>query len=190
MDLLYDQEETLSTEIKFTTTKLAFAEEIQKQMLLAGTDKANAAKHYYKIANGLYNITYYGHAWKLVQYNRSGSDGYYIPDNATDFQKEYYGCYSALQYFKKAMDASADNNFKARCLFMMAKCSQKQVQKPQYASFNYSWDKLDAAEKAYWPKFTNNIYFPDFIKKYSKTPFYKEAYSSCSYLSDFVKKKS
>lgn len=88
------------------------------------------------------------------------------------------------------MDASADNNFKARCLFMMAKCSQKQVQKTPYFSFNYSWDKLDAAEKAYWPKFTNNIYFPDLIKKYSKTPFYKEAHNSCSYLSDFVKKKS
>lgn len=190
VDLLYDQEETLSTEAKFVTNKLAFAEEMQKQLLLVGTDKVNAAKHYYKIANGLCNMTYYGHAWKLVQYDRSGSDGYSIPDNATDFQKEYYGCYSALKYFKKAMDASADNNFKARCLFMMAKCSQKQIQKPQYAAFNYSWDKLDAAEKAYWPTFTNNKYFPELIKQYSKTSFYKEAFNSCSYLSDFVKKKS
>ena len=190
VDLLYDQEETLSTETKFVTNKLAFAEEMQKQLLLVGTDKVNAAKHYYKIANGMYNMTYYGYAWKLVQYDRSGSDGYSIPDNATDFQKEYYGCYSALQYFKKAMDASADNNFKARCLFMMGKCSQKQIQKPQYAAFNYSWDKLDAAEKAYWPTFTNNKYFPELIKQYSKTSFYKEAFNSCSYLSDFVKKKS
>ena len=88
------------------------------------------------------------------------------------------------------MDVSADNNFKARCLFMMGKCSQKQIQKPQYAAFNYSWDKLDAAEKAYWPTFTNNKYFPELIKQYSKTSFYKEAFNSCSYLSDFVKTKS
>jgi hypothetical protein len=53
--------------------------------------------------------------------------------------------------------------FKARCLFMMAKCSQKQIQKPQYFSFNYNWNKLDAAEKVYWPKFTSNIYFPELV---------------------------
>jgi hypothetical protein len=189
VDLLYDQEEALPSEIKFITTKLAFAEEMQKQLLLTVSDKANAAKHYYKIANGMYNITYYGHAWKLVQYDRSGSDGYYIPDNATSFQKEYYGCYSALQYFKKAMEASASDNFKARCLFMMAKCSQKQVQKPGYASFNYDWAKLNTAEKAYWPRFTENIYFPQLIKQYSKTVFYQEVFNSCSYLSDFVAAK-
>ena len=73
-DLLYDQEEPLASEAKFVTTKVAFAEEMQKQMLLTVTDKANAAKHFYQLANGLYNITYYGHAWQLVQYNRSGSD--------------------------------------------------------------------------------------------------------------------
>ena len=55
--------------------------------------------------------------------SRSGIDGYSIPAGATSFQKEYYGCYSAFEYFKKAMEASANNNFKARCLFMMAKCS-------------------------------------------------------------------
>lgn len=100
-DLLYDQEESLPTEIKFTTTKLVFAEEMQKQMLLAGTNKANAAKHYYKIVSGLYNITYYGHAWKLVQYDRSGSDGYYITDNATDFQKKFMVAIAPYNILKK-----------------------------------------------------------------------------------------
>ena len=73
-DLLYDQEEPLASEAKFVTTKVPFAEEMQKQMLLTVTDKANAAKHFYQLANGLYHITNYGHAWQLVQYNRSGSD--------------------------------------------------------------------------------------------------------------------
>ena len=188
-DLLYDQEEQLPSEANFRTDKLAFAETMLQLQKLTETDKVNAAKNYYKIATALYNITYYGHAWKLVDYYRSGSDGYAIPKNATPFQKEYYGCYSALNYFEKAMNASSDKNFKARCLFMMAKCSQKQVQRPRYIDFNYNYDQLDMAEKAYWPKFKDNKYFPQLIKDYSATPFYKQAYNSCSYLRDFVKRK-
>ena len=100
---------------------------MQRLQKISETDKPNAAKYLYKMANGFYNMTYYGHAWKMVQYYRSGSDGYYIPNDATNFQKEYYGCFKAIAYFEKAMAASTDKNFKARCLFMMAKCSQKTI---------------------------------------------------------------
>ncbi len=189
IDLLYDREEALPAEAKFSTTKLAFAEEMLRLQKLAATDKVNASKYLYKMALGYYNMTYYGHAWKLVQYYRSGSDGYYIPDNATTFQKEYYGCYTAQNYFEKALNSSTDKNFKARCLFMMAKCSQKIVHQPQYSEYNTNYDKYDAAEKDYFIQFKNNKYFPQFIKEYGNTPFYKEAYNSCSYLRDFVKKK-
>jgi hypothetical protein len=189
IDLLYDREEALPAEAKFTTTKLAFADEMLRLQKLAETDKANAAKHLYKMATGFYNMTYYGHAWKLVQYYRSGSDGYYIPNDATAFQKEYYGCFKAKEYFEKAMTASTDKNFKARCLFMMAKCTQKQLHRPQYDEYASNYDKMDAAEQKYFWDFKRNKYFPQFIKEYSTTPFYKEAYNSCSYLRDFVKKK-
>lgn len=189
VDLLYDQEEQLATELNFTTNKLAFAETMQTLTQKASTDKGNAAKHYYKIANGMYNITYYGHTWELVDYSRSGSDGYNIPKDATAFQKEYYGCFSAHDFFKKAMDASTDKNFKGRCLFMMAKCKQKQVQKPGYSSFNYNYDAMEKAEKAYLPMFVNNQYFPQLVKEYGKTVFFEEAYNSCSYLRDYVNRE-
>jgi hypothetical protein len=190
-NLLYDREERLPSEAKFSTTKLAFALEMQDLLKKAGTDKANADNHYYKYALGLYNMTYYGHAWQLVEYYRSGSDGYYIPKDATGFQKEYYGCFGAEAYFKKAMEASSDKNFKARCLFMMAKCNQKRVRRPQYEDFTGtdSWDKYDAANKNYWPQFKYNQYFPQLVKEYGSTPFFKEAMNSCSYLSDYVRRK-
>lgn len=185
IDLLYDQEEGLAAEVKFTSTKLAFAEEMQRLQKLSETDKANAAKHLYKMALGFYNMTYYGHAWKLTQYYRSGSDGYYIPENATAFTKEYYGCFKAHNYFKKAMDAGIDKNFKARCLFMMAKCSQKQIHQPQYNEYGSSYSKYEAAEAGYLKLFKNNIYFPQLKKEYGTTKFYDEAFNSCSYLRDF-----
>ena len=130
IDLVFDREAQLTGKSKFITNKLAFAETMLQLNQQAATDKTNAGKYYYKIANGIYNMTYDGHDWELVQYYRSGSDGYTIPKNATAFQKEYYGCFAAHDYFEKAMNASLDKNFKARCLFMMAKCSQKQVAKP------------------------------------------------------------
>ncbi len=190
IELLYDREEALPAEQKFTTTKMAFAREMQKLLQLANTDKANTAKHYYKYALGLYNMTYYGHAWQLVQYYRSGSDGYVIPKDGSAFMKEYYGCFSAQEYFKKAMEASADKNFKARCLFMMAKCSQKQVKRPQYGDFtgDKSYELYEAADKAYFPRFKNNVYFTEFVQQYKTTPFYKEAFNSCSYLRDFIRR--
>jgi len=134
-------------------------------------------------------MTYYGHAWRLVQYGRSGSDGYYIPNDATGFQKEYYGCFKAKEYFEKAMNTSSDKNFKARCLFMMAKCVQKNIRQPQYGDFGDQYIKYDAAKDDYFNLFKTNKYFPQLVKEYSNTAFYKEAYNSCSYLRDFVNKK-
>lgn len=189
IELLYDQEERLSFD-KVKTTKLAFATEMKRLDGLSKTDKVNAAKHLYKMGLGFYNTTYYGYTWELVEYSRSGSDGYYIPEGANNFKKNYYGCYNAHDYFKMAMDKSTDANFKAKCLFMMAKCAQKQVRRPQYSDFGYNtYEKYEEAEKEFWPKFKNNRYFPQLVQQYGKTLFYEEAYSTCSFLSDFVEKK-
>lgn len=188
IDLLYDREEPLPLDKKFTITKLAFAQQMLSLEKTAMLDRT-AAQVYYKLALGMYNITYYGHTWEMVQYARSGSDGYAIPKDATGFQKEYYGVFKAHDFFEKAMNTSTDKNFKARCLFMMAKCAQKQIQQPQYSEYSINWDAYDVALKSYWPVFRNNKYFPQLVKEYGHTLFYKSAFSSCSYLRDFVKKK-
>ncbi|MEJ7587493.1 MAG: tetratricopeptide repeat protein [Ferruginibacter sp.] len=189
-DLLYDQEEPLKSESAFTTNKIAFAETMLRLMQQVATDKGNAGKYFYKIATALYNMTYYGHTWELVQYDRSGSDGYRIPKDANSFYKEYYGCFAAHDYFEKAMIASGDKNFKARCLFMMAKCSQKQIPGPSHTELNYNWDAIGAAQNIYWAKFRDNRYFTELKKEYSNTVFYKEAYNSCSFLRDYIEKKN
>ncbi len=185
IDLLYDQEEKLSAK-EMTTTKLEFAKEMLRLENLLKTDEANAAKYYYKMALGMYNITYYGHAWELVAYYRSGSDGYSIPKDANSFQKEYYGCYKAHDYFKKAMDASSNKEVKARALFMMAKCSQKLEQQPDYGD-SYDYTTYENSMKKYVISFKNNKYFPELVKTYKQTAFYNEAFNTCSYLRDFVK---
>jgi hypothetical protein len=184
IELLYDQEAKLAGD-QIKTSKLAFAKEMLRLQGLAKAGKAKSADYLYKMALGYYNTTYYGYAWELVEYYRSGVDGYYIPGDPTEFQKNYYGAYKAHDYFKKAMEASGNKELKAKCLFMMAKCAQKQIRRPQYEDFGYNWDQYDAVRKNYYSDFMNNKYFPQFQKDYSGTAFYREAFNTCSYLRDF-----
>lgn len=190
IELLYDQDRAFEPETG-TMSKLEFAREMLRLQNLLTTDKANASTYYYKMALGLYNITYYGHSWELVQYYRTGDDGYSIPLDANKAQREYYGCFTAHDYFKKAKELSNDKNFKAKCLFMMAKCAQKQLRMPKYSDPENAAQTIPGYETgdSYNRKFTHSKYFPEFVRDYGNTKFFKEAYNSCSYLRDFIKKK-
>ncbi|MEO5968273.1 MAG: hypothetical protein ABIP68_09280, partial [Ferruginibacter sp.] len=192
IDLLYDREEYLPGN-NSTTSKLNFAKEMLKLNTEAELSKKPNAGVLYKMALGFYNTTYYGYAWELVEYNRSGSM-YSLPAKLiSDFEKDYYSCFTAHNYFEMAMNASTNKNFKARCLFMMAKCRQKQVVFPSYHDYKNSYSGYDDAFKIANNSFERSVYFDKLVKEYGKTTFYKEAYNSCSYLRDFVgekKKKS
>jgi len=190
--LLIDNQENAfpSDEGKFD--KLSFAVQMKSLTEKQRTGTATAAE-LFKLASGVYNMTYYGRAWETVEYYRSGVDGYHIPNNASPFTREYYGAFRAGELYQRAMRAATDGNFRAKCLFMMAKCTQKQIRQPQWDDFrdstnNTDYDKYNDAEKKYETEFQNNKFFPQLIKEYGGTAFYKEAYSTCSYLRDFVKR--
>lgn len=186
-DLLYDREEVFSDET-VTTTKLEFAREMLRLQELSSVKSKNQAAYLYKMALGLYNMSYYGYAWELVEYFRSGTDGYFIPEDADYFKREYYGVFAAHDTFKHAMEASKDKEFKARCLFMMAKCAQKQTQQPQY-NWRAEYDTYNDAYKLYSTEFKMNVHFPQLVADFGKTRFYLEAYNTCSYLRDFVQRE-
>lgn len=184
--LLKDNQDSVYSFDKGKFDKLSFLKEMNslEEKEKQGT---TSATELFKSATGYYNMTYYGRAWQMVKYGRSGAEGYYIPKNATAFQKEYYGCFTAETYFKKAMNASTDPDFKSRCLFMIAKCSQKQVPRPQYQDFSNNYPAMELAEKKYLLLFKYNKYFPQLVKDYGNTQFYKQAFNTCSYLKDFVR---
>lgn len=187
IELLYDQESYLPNE-QVSTTKLEFAREMLRLQELSRVKSKNRSAHLYKMGLGLYNMSYYGYAWELAAYFRSGSDGYFIPDGADQFTREYYGVFAAHKTFEDAMKATNDKEMKARCLFMMAKCAQKQIQQPQY-NWKADYSDYSHAMKLYYAEFQMNRHFPELVSKYSKTRFYTEAYNSCSYLRDFVQQQ-
>ena len=85
------------------------------------------------------------------------------------------------------MEAASDPELKAKCMFMMARCSQKQLHQPQYGEHR-NYDEYERKTKDYYLDFMNNKYYSSLKSLYGNTDFYKDAVTRCSYLRDFVQK--
>ncbi|MDB5150226.1 MAG: hypothetical protein JWQ57_4246, partial [Mucilaginibacter sp.] len=161
-------------------TKLMFARAMQKLQQQVKSDHKNAARFYYKMAVGLYNTSFYGNANYLIAYTWQARD--YGRVSKLNYDNDYMRAANAERCFVKARSLSTDPEFKARCTFMAAKCSQKQViYTSDYSSKNYTKQVDD-----YDRKVRNNPYFAQLKQGYSKTAFYKAAVDECSYLRDFL----
>jgi hypothetical protein len=145
-------------------------------------DPANTASYCYKLGAGLYNTSTYGNAWYLISYNWSSED--FGREKENYFDDDYVKALNAEKYFIKAAQLSKTNEFKARCLFMAAKCRQKQAVRPSWGAQNFS--ELNAN---YMDQIKSSPYFEELKKHYSKTVFYKKAVSECSYLKDYIRVK-
>lgn len=130
---------------------------------------------YYQYATGLFSISYYGHAYQFSVDYRPSTWWYEPAHENSPFLKQYFGCYRAEEYYKKAAETSTDKEFKAKALFMAARCAQKHM-----GPNDDGW---------YMTATHENPYFPSLVKDYSNTAFYKEIIGQCGYLRDFVKTK-
>lgn len=136
--------------------------------------KPAPAKVYYEYASALFNLSYYGRTWYFLKSYRPTWMWYTTGCDGDAFLKQYFGCYEAESYYLKAAEASTDKEFKARCLFLAARCSQKHT--PE-----------NADDDKYITALVHNRYFPLLAGSYGQTEFYREALGQCSYLRDYVK---
>lgn len=165
--------------------KLSFAAKMSalQQRMNANPKDAKAAFEY---ASGLYNMSYYGKAHNLYTYYRGTSDGnaYYETKQRkvmTGADREFYGAYAAEKYFMQAYANSESAEFKAKCLWMAAKCWQKRCPEPGEKDYNSN------APDPYYVYSLTSPYFKRLKDSYSKTRFYKEAANTCGYLKDYLK---
>lgn len=145
-------------------SQLAFAQRMQQLHQLANTDSKNSAENYFLLANGYYNMTHFGNARILksgLPYYTSDS---YFEDNANSLN--YYNCDKAAYYYRMAADATNSREFKARCLFMAAKCALNTT----YLGGSEK-DKVDLYCKL--------------KRDFTDTKYLKEVLKECSYLRDF-----
>lgn len=173
-----DQQEPEKEDSVKLYSKLMFAEEMNKLQATLRTEPRNAeAAFQYGMA--LYNITYYGKAWFATTYDRTGIDEQAYNAKEGD---EYYGAFEAEKYFIRSYENAKNRELKAKAIFMAAKCWQKREHPDLGGSHR------GAYEQSYYYESLQSPYFLQ-LMQYKQTKFYKEAFNTCSYLRDYVKKQ-
>jgi hypothetical protein len=162
-------------EQKVTYTQRSFIEKMDYYRLRAISHPKEAANCYFMLANGFYNATYFGnarmfYATPLIDF---GSYAYWYRD-FSGINPLVLDCQTALSYYLKAMDASTDKEFKAKCCFMAAKCEQNAL----FISGQLGSDEDFRAGK----------YFAMLKSDYRKTDYYKEVIEECKYFNAYARK--
>lgn len=172
-----------------TYNKLTFARKMAELQQTLEKDPANG-RAAYQYANGLYSMSYYGKGHHAYDYYRTVSDDYDLsyynfPNRArlAAYQQDHYTLLTPQKYYIMAFENSTDREVKARCLFMAAKCWQKNCPIPAKNKGAFYGD-----ERVYYRNTFANPYLLQLKSSFSDTRFYASARGTCTYFADFVKK--
>jgi len=135
------------------------------------------------LGNAFYNITHFGNARLFYEGNIAGSGS--TPDFfRTPIRDMITNCSLAKTYYEKAFVAAKNNEQKAKCQYMIAKCERNDYYNKKYYSLNLStWDIQDDQ--------TNFIAWQGFQKlkaNYAKTKYYQEVINECGYFKTYAHK--
>jgi hypothetical protein len=157
-------------------TKPQIVAEMLKLQYDIKANRSESPQYYYKMGLGLYNMSYFGYAWNVVDYFRSGSSlKAERLENASDRMKhplfpngnrENVDLSKALGYFEKAITLSTDKELSARATFMAARCEQKMSHVTKTAN--------------------KRKYFALLKTKYKDTQYYDKVIESCKYFKYYV----
>lgn len=154
----------------------SFIEKMLEYEQKAEQDPKKAAEYYFLMANGYYNITYFGNSryfYSSPLYERSDVYFYWHESIKPD---AIFDCSKAEEYYVKAMNLSGSKEFKAKCAFMAAKCEQNAffVQQEQSSDID----------------FRAGNYFKMLKENFSTTKYYKEVIKECGYFRTYLNGKS
>ncbi len=184
---------------------------IQLKKIGMGTDE-KAAQANQLIGNLLYNTSVLGYFREVfvMDVDNANSPKYHFYNSDEPNFQYYYKNFTdrsaiepdnfdlAIEYYKKAMAISKDQEQKARILFQMASAEQgKYYQYQETQSFDLKYDDPDYDRKQ--TEYNNALtqtknqkyrtYFAELKKNYSNTQTSKSLQGSCSYYDYFMKKQ-
>ncbi len=176
--------------------KLALTQLLLDYEYRAKTDMENAPKYYYRLGAAYYNMSYYGHSYNVIDYNRTSYSWSDSPDEHNDQNekpnynpyglafgnKEFTDVSKALFFFDKCKELTTDDELAARASFMAAKCELAAFY--QDKEYKYGFWKNEIPELP--EKYRN--YYDLLINKYSDTEFFQEALSECKFFRYYVEK--
>ena len=156
-------------------TKLSFAERMLELEKLIIKDSLNSV-YYFQLANGYYNMTFFGNSWMILDYYRV------ISNTGGDLTNNFYDCSRALENYEKVMSITKNKELAAKACFMASKCEQNKF----YFDAGY-YDRDDRNLNTWKTQDKYRKYFTILAETYSKTKFYKEAIKECKFFNNFIK---
>ena len=168
--------------------KVVILEQILELEYKAKADMEKGAAYYYQIGNVLYNMTYFGYAWKVSDYFRSGANWHYLKTGETVFSKmnapfgnrELLNCSLPLYYYDKAYQLARTDELAAKAAFMAAKCQQNLFFTRPERDYEVNTNNIPYVPDAY------RQYFNILKEHYTHTKFYEEVVQECLYYEQYA----
>ncbi len=152
---------------KTVYTNATFVEKMIEIKSIAQKKPKEAAQNYFLLANGFYNLTWFGNA-------RAFSDSEVYPSFYTnDTLTPQPSVKLALEYYLKAREASDDKEFKAKCTFMAAKCENNLDFGTDLWVYDYSISEP-------------GTFYEQLKKNCSGTKYYNEIIRECSWFRKYA----
>jgi hypothetical protein len=134
------------------------------------------------LGNAFYNMSHYGNARYFYESGVLGS-GHYSPFSIDSvFVPMLTDNTVARKYYQLALQNAADDEQKAKCNYMIAKCDRNTWYNSHYYSDKENEYKYDEQAETDWKIF-------DGLSKYGHTKYYQEVLKECGYFATYLKKK-
>lgn len=162
-------------------SRISFLQKLKelKENIRSGNDVYNNSL---LLANAYYNITHFGNDRRFYECAITGSDHY----SPISIDSTYRGMLTDMKlpakYYQVALQSANDNEQKAKCHYMLAKCERDQYYNQHY--FN-NQENLYGANFMVDLSALNQF---ELLQKYPDTKFYKEVLEECGYFGKYVAK--
>lgn len=162
----YTQIEFLTT-IKLMQDKIEKQEDIYENALLVG--------------NAFYNITHFGNARLFYEGNIIGYGSSPFDYNGKT-KTMITNCSWAKIYYQKAFEAAKNDEQKAKCQYLLAKCERNDYYNKKYYTVANWWEiENDKINFIAWNGFKH------LKSNYSNTKYYRDVIAECGYFDTYVK---
>ena len=181
----HDCDHAAKQKVKYT--RLTFLNRMIDLERQAQSNDKKSAQAYFDLADGYYNITYFGNCRMFYENAITSTTGefsseHWNPSGKVDvpqYAPDVFNCALALQNYLKAREASSDKEFKAKCTYMAAKCERNMSTQ---ALLKYEEGQTSFNDGVDFGK-----YFMELKANYSNTAYEKEVIRECSYFSYYAK---
>ncbi|MEZ4883514.1 MAG: hypothetical protein R3E32_02165 [Chitinophagales bacterium] len=168
---------TIGDTIRYT--KLEFVKEMLNLKTIAAEGGLDEASCNFLIANGYYNMTFYGNSWMMVRYWATSAWEYSLSTSNKQYDDiaNFYGCTQAKNYYVKAAEIASSCSFAALCYRMAGKCDYRQELFEKTLAADNPWDREE-------PQFKDNHYYN--LLRSNFAAYYDKLIDDCTSISDFI----